>query len=109
MYNIKQNITLVDCIKWQKEWALKTFGAGKHTKGLLKHIEKEIEEIRADPTDVEEWIDIIILAMEGAWRATGAYPQRIAANFEYKMKKNENRKWPTEFDTNQAIEHLKTA
>lgn len=102
-------MTMTECVQWQKDWALETFGPGDHTRGLLEHIEKEIEEIRADPTDVEEWVDIIVLAMEGAWRATGAFPERVAATFERKMEKNENRKWPDNFDPNKAIEHIEGA
>jgi hypothetical protein len=46
----------------------KTFGAGMRTEGLCRHLEKEIAEVRAKPNDVKEWIDIIILGLDGAWR-----------------------------------------
>lgn len=30
---------------------------------------KELEEIEADPSDVVEWVDIMLLALDGTWRA----------------------------------------
>jgi hypothetical protein len=44
------------------------YGPGYRYKGVLDHIEKEIKEIRENPDDLEEWIDILILALDGAWR-----------------------------------------
>lgn len=51
-------------------WSSKTFGPGMRTEGLLKHIAKEMDEVRKNPSDVTEWIDIAILALDGAWRAS---------------------------------------
>lgn len=55
----------------QKDWSLRTFGPGKRTIGITKHIEKECAEVRENPNDLSEWVDIIILAMDGYWRAGG--------------------------------------
>lgn len=101
------DISMVDCIARQKTWALKTFGPGDHSQGLLKHIKKEVIEIMEDPSETEEWIDIIILAMEGAWRS-GATPEEIAQLFGLKMSKNERRNWPAveNIDADIPIEHL---
>lgn len=49
-------------------WSLKTFGPGERLTGVTRHIEKELEEVRKDPRDPDEWADLIILAMDGASR-----------------------------------------
>jgi len=103
-----KGVTLEDCIKRQQTFALKAFGEGDHSKGLLEHIKKEVIEIYEDASDTEEWVDIIILAMEGAWR-TGASPKDIADIFNLKMSKNERRAWPAigSIEPGKPIEHLR--
>lgn len=56
-------------IQRQRAFSQKTFGPGQRVKGLCSHIRKELREIEKAPTDLEEWIDVIILALDGAWRA----------------------------------------
>jgi hypothetical protein len=56
----------------QHAWSTKTFGPGERLAGVLDHITKEIEEVRKQPTDIEGWIDIVILALDGALRRTDA-------------------------------------
>ena len=53
----------------QKEFSLNTFGPGRRTKGVCEHIRKEMKEIEADPKDIWEWVDVIILGFDGAWRS----------------------------------------
>lgn len=81
------HITIADFVKWQKEWSIVTFGPGKRSEGVLKHIESEIEEVRAEPTKLEEWIDVVILALDGAWRA-GYTPEEVEAALIEKSKRN---------------------
>ncbi len=90
----------------QREWSKKTFGPGPRTEGVLDHIAKELEEIRAAPEDLGEWVDVIILAFDGAWRA-GHASQDIINAIVVKQARNERRVWPDwrEFSENQAIEH----
>lgn len=90
----------------QREFSLRVFGPGARTKGVLDHIRKELNEIEADPTDVSEWIDVVILALDGAWRA-GFSPVEIIAALVAKQQKNENRTWPDwrSAPPDQAIEH----
>lgn len=80
-------------IAHQREWSTRTFGPGRRTYGLLDHISEELAEIEADPTDVYEWVDVIILAIDGAWRA-GWEPQEIINAIKAKQAKNERRVWP---------------
>ncbi len=90
----------------QREWSTDTFGPGARTIGVLDHIRKELAEIEADPTDVYEWVDVIILAFDGAWRA-GWEPQEILNAIIAKQILNENRTWPDwrAMSEDQAIEH----
>lgn len=93
----------------QRVWSEQTFGPGARTKGVVDHIRKELCEIEADPTDITEWIDVVILALDGAWRA-GATPEQIVATLVAKQTKNENRNWPDwrTADPDKAIEHDRT-
>lgn len=68
----------VELLKEQHEWSLKTFGPNQRTAGVLDHLQKEIEEVSAQPDDLAEWADCLLLAVDGAMRA-GASPQRLAA------------------------------
>lgn len=90
----------------QREWSRETFGPGARTLGVLDHIRKELAEIEADPTDVNEWVDVIILALDGAWRA-GWEPQQILDAIAAKQARNEARTWPAwrTMSEDQAIEH----
>lgn len=92
----------------QREFSLKTFGPGARTNGVLDHIAKELNEIREAPEDISEWVDVIILAFDGAWRA-GWEPQQIIDAIVAKQSKNELREWPDwrTADPDKAIEHVR--
>lgn len=92
----------------QREWSQRTFGPGTRLLGVLDHIRKELKEIEASPDDVEEWVDVIILAFDGAWRA-GWEPQQIIDAIKDKQAKNEARTWPDwrTMSANEAIEHVR--
>ena len=92
----------------QRKWSKATFGPGARTKGVVEHIRKELREIEADPSDIEEWIDVVLLGLDGAWRA-GATPQQIIARLTAKQDKNEKRDWPDwrSMSQDQAIEHVR--
>jgi len=94
----------------QREFSAKTFGPGERTAGVIDHIKKELIEIEAHPTNLEEWIDVAILALDGAWRA-GHTPDQIVAALVAKQVKNEARKWPDWRTAAQgkAIEHDRSA
>jgi hypothetical protein len=92
----------------QAEWSARTFGPGQRTQGVVDHIRKELREIEAAPDDLEEWVDVVILALDGAWRAGGT-PEQIIATLAAKQAKNEARQWPDwrTADPNKAIEHVR--
>jgi hypothetical protein len=85
-----------------------TFGPGMKTETILDHIEKEMVEVRAKPCDLEEWIDIILLAIDGAWRC-GFSAKQICQALWAKLRKNKLRKWPDwrTLDPDKAIEHIR--
>lgn len=77
----------------KNEWSLETFGKGERTEGIISHITSELEEVRETPHDVYEWVDIIFLAMDGAYRA-GFDAQDLIEAMERKHEINKNRVWP---------------
>lgn len=90
----------------QKEFSENTFGPGIRTEGVTDHIRKELEEILKNPSDLMEWVDVMLLAFDGAWRS-GHSPEEIVDTIKLKFEKNKNRKWPDwrTSDPNKAIEH----
>lgn len=90
----------------QREFSERTFGPGARTAGVCDHIRKELKEIEANPVDLTEWIDVVILALDGAWRAGGS-PQQIIDAIVAKQTKNEGRTWPDwrTVPADKAIEH----
>jgi hypothetical protein len=101
-------MNLIKHLERQRKFSEATFGPGNRTQGVINHIRKELQEIEEDPLDLEEWVDVILLALDGAWR-TGATSREITEAIEAKMTKNENREWPDwrEMDQDQAIEHVR--
>lgn len=92
----------------QREWSERTFGPGRRTLGVTDHIRKELKEIEAAPDDASEWIDVVILALDGAWRA-GMSPQQIVNAIHAKQRVNEQREWPDwrTASPDEAIEHVR--
>ena len=99
---------LMEYLVRQMAWSLRTFGDGRRTEGLCKHIELELAEIRAKPKDLEEWIDVIQLSLDGAWRA-GHTPLAICTALESKLAKNQQRKWDVQKDESKPNLHIKAA
>lgn len=93
----------------QRRFSEATFGPGRRTKGIIDHIQKELVEIEQDPSDLGEWVDVIILGLDGAWRC-GAEPAEIIAAIKAKQERNEARDWPDwrMADQDHAIEHDRT-
>ena len=87
---------LIAHIRRQQIFSKKTFGPYTRpgrAAGVIDHIAKELCEVRDNPADLSEWIDIIILALDGAG-TQGYTPEQIAAALEAKQTKNEGRVWP---------------
>lgn len=105
---LKKRFDFMAHLTRQREWSEHTFGPGERHAGIIDHIAKELAEIYRAPTDLEEWIDVVILALDGAWRA-GHSPEQIIAALIAKQEKNESRQWP-DWRTaapGKAIEHVR--
>lgn len=99
---------LVEHLRRQQEFSERTFGPGERTAGVLDHIRKELREIEAAPDDITEWVDVVLLALDGAWRA-GHTPEGIAQALADKQRRNESRQWPDwrTAEPGKAIEHVR--
>lgn len=101
---------LVAHLDRQRRWSEATFGPGDRAKGIVAHLRKELVEVEAAPGDLTEWIDVVILAFDGAWRS-GAAPGQIIDALVAKQARNEARAWPDwrTADPDGPIEHVRTA
>jgi hypothetical protein len=103
---------LVSHLRRQIDFSARTFGPGDRTQGVIDHIRKELDEVQADfdagRATLPEWVDVIILALDGAWRG-GATPEQIVSAIVAKQSKNEARRWPDwrTADRGKAIEHVR--
>lgn len=90
----------------QRAFSERTFGPGSRTLGVIDHIRLELKEIEDDPTSLEEWIDVAILALDGAWRA-GHSSADIIAMYHAKRARSEKRTYPDwrTMSADRAIEH----
>ena len=107
---------LVDILARHKNWSMTSHGPGRRTGGLLKHLRAELDEVEADPTDPIEWIDVAILALDGAIRSgitddnpDGLDPATVVALMLSKWQTNLEREWPDWRQTGQdnPIMHIK--
>lgn len=106
---LKGNVTEIgDYLARQQAWSSEAFGPGKRTLGIVAHIRKELAEIEAEPDDLSEWIDVMILAIDGYWRH-GGKPGMLMRDLRVKQRKNITRRWPAFQSEDQAVEHDRSA
>lgn len=110
---------LVEHLTRQMVFSRATFGPGSRTSGVLDHITREIAEVREANGSAEEWVDLVILALDGLtrqlWSANDyrspahAIAQTAATMIVGKQGKNELRDWPDwrMAPKDKAIEHIK--
>lgn len=104
----------------QMAWSHATFGPGTRTDGVIDHIRKELQEVQDASGDASEWVDVVILALDGLTRQLAYcngprnYPDQVAEiacnMIRRKQAKNEGRDWP-DWRTaapGKAIEHIKS-
>ena len=99
---------LVEHLHRQRDFSSRTFGPGERTAGVLDHIRKELAEIEATPQDLTEWVDVVMMAIDGAWRA-GYAREAVAQAITDKQGVNEARQWPDwqKSDPDKAMEHVR--
>jgi hypothetical protein len=97
---------LVAYIERQREFSRQAFGPGPRLHGVLDHMAKEMIEVIEQPQDPFEWADLIILAIDGAWRQ-GITPEDLASALVVKQDMNRSREWPDwrTAPADRAIEH----
>lgn len=103
-------VPLAAVVAEQIPWSARTFGPGLRRHALVDHIWRELQEVeRAETPEAQlgEWVDVILLAIDGAWRS-GASPGQIAEAVLRKQAINRARTWPDwrTADPNRAIEHV---
>lgn len=109
---------LIQHLKRQIAWSRATFGPGERRKGVIDHIRKELVELETANGESSEWVDVVILALDGLTRrivATQSHPNVEAAAtmavrmIEGKQGRNELRVWPDwrTMSEDVAIEHVK--
>lgn len=94
-----------------------TYGPGVRTEGVLDHIKKEIEEVRESGGAVDEWVDLVMLSLDGLTRQLAysngdrncplAVADHAVTAFLHKQGLNEARAWPDwrTAEKGKAIEH----
>ena len=78
-----------------RSWSEETFGtrAVRGPIGPLKHLRKEAKEAIAEPGDIKEYADCIILIIDACWRA-GFTPSQMEAAVNRKVTENKLRSYP---------------
>ena len=98
-------------------WSLNTFGPGPRMEGVLDHIAKESEEVALSGGSGDEWIDLVILSIDGFLREKtqrwGLSRHDAVAEllrmWAEKTEINMARDWPDfrTMDPNKAVEHVR--
>ena len=104
----------------QMAWSHATFGPGERTAGVIDHIRKELIEVETAAGDSAEWVDVVILALDGLTRrlmfgggGERANPDHVAQvvcnMIQGKQSRNEAREWPDwrTAPKDKAIEHVR--
>lgn len=90
----------------RRDWSHKTFG-GKLRRGPvgpLKHLKLEADEAISDPTNLEEYADLMFLVLDATDRAGYGLPELMSALW-FKLAKNKARKWPVPGAGDEPVEH----
>lgn len=85
-------VDLVGFFDDKARWSISTFGDDIPMEGVIRHLRKELDEVERDPKDLEEWVDVIFLAMDGAQRS-GFSGKALVVKMIEKHQKNLRREW----------------
>lgn len=115
--NLKQHLIR------QMAFSHATFGPGERTEGVIDHIRKELIEVEEANGESSEWVDVVILALDGltrrlAYLNEGNHGNRNDPNLVAetacsmiieKQTRNESREWPDWriAGPGKSIEHIK--
>lgn len=105
-------MTVAELQRRQREWSERTFGPATpdRIQGVIKHIRKELDEIEAEPGDIMEHADLMILALELAWMC-GHDGANVEWAVTHKQDINRARKWPSRDEqvAGEPVEHVREA
>lgn len=120
---VPQTFDLISHLCRQIAFSRVTFGPDPRQGGVCDHVRKELREIEKLAPDerqkrLKEWIDVIILGFDGAWRSQiGSVVMLsdediawlIVSAIVEKQSKNERRDWPDwrTMSPDEAIEHTR--
>jgi Protein of unknown function (DUF550) len=98
-----------------------TYGPGQRTAGVVDHIRKELVEVLEANGESSEWVDVVILGLDGLTRQLafasngqrrdpGEVAEIACRMIEGKQSRNEARDWPDwrTAQKDKAIEHVRT-
>ncbi len=99
---------VIGLVRDQAEWSQATFGtdAERGPLGALKHLEKEAREAQANPSDITEYADCLLLILDAARRAK-IKPLELVKAAQAKLLVNEARIWPKPV-SDEPVEHVRT-
>lgn len=106
-------MNLIYYLNKQIAWSKATFGKGPRTSGIMDHIIKELGEVveasynNDKEEELKEWVDVIILALDAAWRL-GYSPVQVCKALMEKQDINKARKWGKDKGDGKAIEHIRS-
>jgi hypothetical protein len=119
-YLKESSVDLKQHLLRQMAWSHANFGPGERTQGVIDHIKKELVEIEQADGAADEWVDVVILALDGLTRrlafvggGSRADPDHVAQTvcnmIVGKQTRNEGREWPDwrTAPKDKAIEHVK--
>lgn len=73
---------------------------------VARHLRSEAEELEAEPYDLAEWADALLLTFDGARRA-GASLELLLSRAFTKLEVNRLRTWPPVTDPDAPVEHVR--
>lgn len=92
MASAEQLFSFLNFVERKMEHSTKTW-PNQSLLGVLAHVRKECDEIECEPLDSEEWVDLILLGIDGACRS-GLTPEGLIWTLQHKLDINLSREWP---------------
>ena len=60
---------LKEFVSEQRTFSIGAFGPGSRKVGVANHILEECNEVESKPDDLSEWVDVMLLSLDAAWRS----------------------------------------
>jgi len=101
--------TFTDLVNRQRTWSTTQFGESVDLPRILNHITEATGDVEKEPARLHNWIDIVLLAMDGAWRA-GHSPKEVVQAIQDVQVRNIMRDWqnPGDLPIGEPIKHIRS-